>query len=159
MHIDGLEPPAPDPERLPVEDLELYEQHGGHTLRRHVDTRPGDEFKRILREGIAADGRFVSRSVAQECVRIAVWSHSDDIRAWLGGPEPDVPFTCVQDMGHPIGRCLTWDDISRGRTVARPVTAVRIVLRRNEELPGGYTVVTAYPQRAPRSARALQRRV
>lgn len=153
MELGGLEPPAPQPDRLPVEDLGVYEKHGGHTLRRHVDTKPGDEFKRILREGIAAAGRFANRAVAQHCVEQAVWQHAGDIREWLVGPEPDVPYTCVQDMGRVIGRTLTWDDISRGMTIARPVTAVRLVLRRHPELAGGFTVVTAYPQRTPRRAR------
>lgn len=151
MQIDGLEAPAPQPERLPVEDLGVYERHGGHTLRRHVEVRPGDEFKRILREGIAADGRFTDRATAQRCVEYAVRTHTDEIRSWLAGPEVEVPYSCVQDMGRVIGRCLTWDDVSRGVTLAKPVTSVRLVLRRSEELPGGYTVVTAYPARTRRS--------
>lgn len=158
MHVGGPEPPVPQPERLPVEDLAVYERHGGHTLRRHVDTRPGDEFKRILREGIAADGRFSDRTTAQRCVEFAVWSHSDEIRAWLASPEVEVPYSCVQDMGRVIGRCLTWDDVSRGVTLARSVTAVRLVLRRNEQLPGGFTVVTAYPARARRAPMPNKRR-
>lgn len=151
MQIGGLEPPVPQPERLPIEDLGVYEQHGGHTLRRHVDTRPGDEFKRILREGVAADGRFTDRATAQQCVEYALRSHTDEIRAWLAGPEAEVPYSCIQDMGRVVGRCLTWDDVSRGVTLAKPVTSVRLVLRRNDELPGGYTLVTAYPARARRS--------
>lgn len=151
MQIGGLEAPVPEPERLTVENLSVYEQHGGHTLRRHVDTRPGGEFKRILREGIAADGRFTDRATAQRCVEYAVRSHTDEIRAWLAGSEAEVPYSCIQDMGRIIGRCLTWDDVSRGVTLAKPVTSVRLVLRRTEELPGGYTVVTAYPARTRRS--------
>ena len=34
--------------------------------------------------------------------------------------------------------------------VPTQVTAVRLVLRRNDELPGGFTLVTAYPTRSPR---------
>lgn len=151
MQIGGLDAPVPAPERVPVEDLGVYEQHGGHTLRRHVDTRPGDEFKRILREGIAADGRFTDRATAQRCVECAVAEHADEIRAWLAGSEAEVPFSCIQDMGRVIGRCLTWDDVSRGVTLAKSVTSVRLVLRRTEELPGGYTVITAYPARTRRS--------
>lgn len=157
MQIGGLEAPAPEPERLQVEDLSVYEQHGGHTLRRHVDTRPGDEFKRILREGIAADGRFTDRATAQRCVEYALRSHTAEILAWLAGPEAEVPYSCIQDMGRVIGRCLTWDDVSRGVTLAKPVTSVRLVLRRTEELPGGFTVVTAYPARTRRSRIATQR--
>ena len=151
MQIGGLEAPVPEPERLSVEDLGVYEQHGGHTLRRHVDIRPGDEFKRILREGIAADGRFTDRATAQRCVEYAVRSHDSEIRAWLSGPEAEVPYSCAQDMGRVIGRCLTWDDVSRGITLARQATSMRLVLRRNEDLAGGFTVVTAYPARTRRS--------
>lgn len=152
MELGGLEPPAPQPGDIPVQDLGVYERHGGHTLRRHVETRPGDEFKRILREGVAAAGRFANRATAQQCVERALRNRGDDIREWLAGPEADVPYTFVQDMRRVIGRSLTWDDISRGMTVAKPVTAVRLVLRRRTELPGGFTLVTAYPTRAPRRA-------
>ena len=153
MQLGGLEPPGPKPDRLPVQDLGVYERHGGHTLRRHVDTRPGDELRRILREGVAAAGRFVNRATAQRCVDAAVGAHTDQISEWLTGPEASVPYTCVHDMGEVIGRCLTWDDVAHGFVHPKPVTAVRLVLRRRAELPGGFTVVTAYPTRASRRRR------
>jgi hypothetical protein len=56
-------------------------------------------------------------------------------------------------MHEVIGRSLTWADVQRGRTVPHPVSGVRLVLRRRSELPGGFTVVTAYPARARRSQR------
>ncbi len=76
--LDGIDRPVPGPRprRIPVEDLSVYESRGGHTLRRHVDTRPGDEMRRILHEGVAAAGRFVSRATAQRCVDIAVTRRS-----------------------------------------------------------------------------------
>ncbi|MFN2581400.1 MAG: RNase A-like domain-containing protein [Candidatus Dormibacteria bacterium] len=153
MQLDGVGPPAPRPERLPVQDLGVYERHGGHTLRRHVDTRPGDELRRILSEGVAAAGRFLNRPVAQRCVETIINRRSGDVTAWRDGPESNVPFTCVEDMGQVIGRCLTWDDVSHGLVHPKPVTAVRLVLRRRSELRGGFTVVTAYPTRAPRRRR------
>lgn len=146
-------PIGPRPDPLPVQDLGFYERHGGHTLRRHVDTPPGDELRRILREGIAAAGRFLNRATAQRCVQTVVGAHSGAIRQWLAGAEANVPYTCVQDMGEVIGRSLTWDDVSRGLATPKPVTAVRIVLRHRPELPGGFTVVTAYPTRATRRTR------
>ena len=72
------------------------------------------------------------------------------MRAWLAGPESGVPFVFVQDMREVVGRSLTWDDVSHGVVMPRPVTAVRLVLRRRSELPGGFTVVTPYPTRRPR---------
>ena len=44
---------------------------------------------------------------------------------------------------------LTYADVSRGMVVPKQVTAVRLVLRRCAELPGGFTVLTAYPTRSP----------
>ncbi|MBV8195896.1 MAG: hypothetical protein JOY80_10255 [Candidatus Dormibacteraeota bacterium] len=150
MQLEGIDPPAPRPDRLPVQDLGVYERHGGHTLRKHVDTRPGDELRRILREGIAAAGRFLNRGVAQRCVERVIGDHTSEIRNWLAGPEAEVPFTCAQQMGQMIGRYLTWDDVAHGMVHPKPASAVRVVLRRRPELPGGFTVVTAYPTRAPR---------
>jgi hypothetical protein len=153
MQLEGPEPPAPRPDSLPVQDLGFYERHGGHTLRKHVDTKPGDELRRILREGVAAAGRFLNRATAQRCVEATIAQHTGAIKEWLNGPEAGVPFTCVQEMGQVIGRCLTWDDVTHGLLQPKPVTAVRVVLRRRPELPGGFTVVTAYPTRAPRRKR------
>jgi len=149
--LDGIDRPAPGPHprRIPVEDLGVYEGRGGHTLRRHVDTKPGDEARRILREGVAAAGRFLNRATAQRCVDVAITRHSDEIAAWLGGRDRTAPFTFVEDMGEVIGQMLTYADVRRGTVVPTQVTAVRLVLRRCADLPGGFTVLTAYPTRSP----------
>jgi hypothetical protein len=149
--LDGIDRPAPGPRprRVPVEDLSVYEGRGGHTLRRHVDTKPGDEMRRILREGVAAAGRFTSRATAQRCVDVAVTRRAADIAAWLSGRDKRAPFTFVEDMNEIVGHVLTYADVSRGVAVPTQVTAVRLVLRRCDELPGGFTVVTAYPTRSP----------
>ncbi len=52
-------------------------------------------------------------------------------------------------MGEIVGQVLTYAEVSRGVVVPTQVTAVRLVLRRNDELPGGFTLVTAYPTRTP----------
>ncbi len=149
--LDGIDRPAPGPRprRIPVEDLSVYEGHGGHTLRRHVDTRPGDEMRRILREGVSAAGRFLSHATAQRCVDVSITRRGNEIAAWLAGRDKGAPFTFVEDMGEVIGHMLTYADVSRGMVVPKQVTAVRLVLRRCAELPGGFTVLTAYPTRSP----------
>jgi hypothetical protein len=147
--LDGIDRPAPGPRPVPVEDLSVYEGRGGHTLRRHVDTKPGDEMRRILREGVAAAGRFTSRATAQRCVDIAVTRRTAEISAWLKGRDKRAPFTFVEDMNEIVGQVLTYAEVSRGVAVPTQVTAVRLVLRRCDELPGGFTVVTAYPTRFP----------
>ena len=84
--------------------------------------------------------------------------HHEEVLAWLGGREARVPLALVENMGEVVGQSLTWDDVSRGAIAPRPVTAVRVVLRRRTELPGGFTVVTAYPTRATRPRPNAHRR-
>jgi hypothetical protein len=148
MQLDGLE--GPEPTGFALEDLDVYEAHGGHTLRSHVNTRPGDELRRIIREGVAAAGRFLNRATAQRCVDTALTDHREQVVAWLAGPEARAPLVISENMGQVVGHSLTWDDVSRGSVVPRPVTAVRVVLRRRPDLRGGFTVLTSYPTRASR---------
>ena len=151
MQIDGLDRPIPArPQPLPVQDLAFYEAHGGHTLHRHVNTKPGDELRRIRNDGVAAAGTFLSAGTAQRCVSVAINRRREQVLEWLQGRERGAPFTFVVDMGQVVGRTLTWEDVRRGETTPRQVTAVRVVLRRRPELPGGFTVVTAYPTRVSR---------
>ncbi len=151
MQLDGVDRPSPErPRPLPVQDLRVYERHGGHTLRRHVNTGPGDELRRIRHDGVAAAGSFLSLQTAQRCVDVAINAHRERVLTWLAGPDGHAPYTFVEDMGHVIGRTLTWEEVMHGIRVPRQVTAVRVVLRRHPDLPGGFTVVTAYPTRVPR---------
>jgi hypothetical protein len=146
--LDGL--PQPEPLRqdsLPVHDLDVYERNGGHTLSKHVNVPPGDELRRIREEHVAAAGSFRNRATAQRCIYFAIKQREELVRAWLRGRDRHAPLTFVVDMRNVIGRTLTVDDLRRGSTVPRPATEVRLVLRRCPELPGGFTVVTAYPTR------------
>jgi len=150
MQIDSLERPIPErPRPLPVQDLSVYETHGGHTLHRHVNTKPGDELRRIRHDGVAAAGTFLSAGTAQRCVSVAINRRREQVLQWLRGRDRGAPYTFVVDMGQVVGRTLTWEDVVNGVTTPRQVTAVRVVLRRRPELPGGFTVVTAYPTRVP----------
>jgi len=128
----------------------VYEAAGGHTLRRHVFTKPGDELRRIRNEGVAAAGRFLSQSVAQRAVTQAISTRHVDVAAWLHGRDRRAPFTFVVDVGRMIGYVLTWDDVVSRVYTPRATSAVRVVLRTHAELPGGFMILTAYPTRVPR---------
>jgi len=148
MRLDGLEPPGHHvPRHLPVHDLRVYEAHGGHTLRRHVGTRPGDEIRRILRGGVAAAGRFIDRPTAQRSVERAIGHHRREIWNWLHAPRPAARLTFVDDLAQVIGGSLSRADLARGVRDPQPVTGVRLVLAMDDTLRGGFTVVTAYPTR------------
>ena len=147
MRLEGVNGPPPRLNQLRIEDLAVYEMHGGHTLERHVYTRPGDEVRRIEAEGVAAAGRFLDRTTAQRCLYVAVNRRAAEIPVWLSGRHRHAPLSFVEDMGRVIGQTLTYAEVARGTRVPQQVTAVRVVLRRNRALRGGFTVVTAYPTR------------
>src|SRR5437870_9128096 len=147
MRLEGVNAPAPSLGQLRLEDLAVYEMHGGHTLERHVYTRPGDEVRRIETEGVAAAGRFLNRAIAQQCVYVAVNRRAAEIRRWLSGRHRNAPLSFVEDLGRVIGQTLTYAEVARGIRVPQQVTGVRVVLRRSGALRGGFTVVTAYPTR------------
>jgi hypothetical protein len=156
MDIDGLEALGPRPQRIALEDLEIYERHGGHTLEKHVYTKPGDEVVRIRRDGVAAAGRFLNRATAQRCVDVAITRRTGDIIAWRSGRQRALPFTFGEDMGEVIGNTLTYADLKHGIRTPAQVTAVRLVLRQDLDLAAGFTVVTAYPTRPFRRERLPQ---
>src|SRR5438105_399940 len=104
MQLDGTEAPRPRPGEMRVEDLGVYELHGGHTLRRHVYTKAGDELRRIEVEGVAAAGRFFNRATAQRCVYVAINRRAAEIRSWLSGAFRHGPYAFGEDMGHVIGQ-------------------------------------------------------
>lgn len=151
MRLEGVdEPSLQRPQTLPVQDLSVYEALGGHTLRRHVSTKPGDELRRIRHEGVAAAGRFLTQSVAQRAVTQAINARRADVIGWLHGRDRHAPFTFVVDVGRIIGYVLTWDDVVSRVYTPRATSGVRVVLRRHAQLPGGFLVLTAYPTRVPR---------
>jgi Bacterial CdiA-CT RNAse A domain len=150
MQLDGLEGPRQEGPQLPVEDLAVYEAHGGHTLRRHVGLNAGDNVRRIA-EGAAAAGCFLDQTTAQRAVETSIHRHRDDIAAWLWGPSRKLPYSFVEDLKSVVGNVLTRDDVATGVTDPTPVTAVRVVLRPSDELAAGFTLVTAYPTRSRRT--------
>ena len=149
MQLDGLDGPRPEGPQLPVEDLAVYEAHGGHTLRRHVGLGRDDNVRRIA-EGAAATGCFVDQPTAQRAVEASIHRHRDDIAAWLWGAARQLPYSFVEDLKTVVGTMLTRDEVSAGITQPSPVTAVRVVLRPSDKLAAGFTLVTAYPTRVRR---------
>lgn len=150
MQLDGLDDPRPQGPQIPVEDLAVYEAHGGHTLRRHVGPSPEDNLRRI-EDGSSGSGCFTDQRTAQRAVETAIRRHRDDVVAWQWGPTRALPFSFVEDLSAPIGTTLTCDEVLQGITTPSPATALRVVLRPSSELAGGFLLVTAYPTHARRT--------
>lgn len=125
-------------ERRGVED---HEESGGHTIERHVgksddwlrkrlESDPSFEVVSTFHNATAANraqGRFVKRCKKQ----IADYLNS-------GSGQPlKIDF----DMGEPIGRYMTEDKID----VSRATSKVRILIRKNPNVPQGWDIITAFP--------------
>lgn len=141
--------PVPDVSAMEIPALEFYEEHGGHTLRRHVGTSPQQDAERLQREpDIGAAGSFYTRDIAQAAMEATIRDHAREIERWLreGGEGTFVAETFFQQR---VGGVLSRAAYRRGITEPAPATGARIVLRRDDSLPGGFLVRTCYTVIAP----------
>ena len=131
---------------IKAEDLRVYEQnHQGHTVSVHVNNAPGADADRLSRQPhIAASGSFTDLDTAQTAVNAAVAHWEGSIREWLRSGS-QAKFVKELYFDHPVGSCLTRSEFVRGIVDATPATGVRLVLKRSNEFPSGFCVLTAYP--------------
>jgi hypothetical protein len=131
--------------RLPVEDLEVYERYGGHTLRRHVDPSPSTDAGRLANQPyIHGAGTFTDRAIAQWAVEATLRRHRPEVLHWLASGASGT-LVIGATFAFPVGSELTREAWLLGRIQPAPARGVRVVLRRCDALPGGFLVLTAYP--------------
>jgi hypothetical protein len=149
-----IERVATDIATMDIPSLDFYEQHGGHTLRRHVATTAQQDVQRLEREpDIGAAGSFLTQEIAQAALEATIRDHAAEIERWLarGGNGPFVAETFFKQQ---VGSVLTRAAFRRNITEPAPATGARIVLRRDDSLPGGFLVRTFYTVLAPDQAPA-----
>lgn len=121
-------------------DLEIDEQHGGHTLRKHVGRSDQELLERLQEENISASSTWTDRASAEDAVGEAL-EHNAKLERWLdrNGRKPNLVIDYHGSPQHPIGRCM-----ARGSTTAVPAYDALIVLKAY----GGndFYVLTAYPE-------------
>jgi hypothetical protein len=130
---------APSP---PRRDLSRDEEHGGHTLRKHVGRTDYELGERLAEESnISAASTWTDRRTAEQAVELALQQSRDRIERWLSQPgrHSNLVIDYDGDRSHPIGRTLR-----RGAAKSEPCSHAVIVLRwAGEE---GYYVLTSYPE-------------
>ena|GEM_PF-2658232 len=119
-------------------DLRAIEGENGHTLRRHVGLPDEALRDRALRTHHDVSC-FDDARTAQQTVDAAFAENQEKIRHWTadkhrGNLDLHVHFE------HSIGRVYRYDSAGFERSADADV-----ILERRPALPGGYTVITAYP--------------
>jgi hypothetical protein len=130
---------------LAVELLEVYERRGdGHTISRHCGASARVEADRLARHPwLPATGSFPDVATAQRCVEWCVAANRREVESWRrGGARPRLAIGV--DMHQVVGDELRRSGWSAGEP-PRPVTAVRVVLKRDAGYSSGFAVLTAYP--------------
>ena len=121
-------------------NLEIDEQRGGHTLRKHVGRSDQELLERLESENISASSTWTDRASAEEAVGEAL-EHNAKLERWLDrtGRKPNLVIDYHGSPQHPVGRC-----IARGSTTAVPAYDALVVLKAY----GGddFYVLTAYPE-------------
>jgi toxin YxiD len=121
-------------------DLTRDEQHGGHTLEKHVG-RTDDELRERLEHerDISAASTWTDRSAAEETVAAALRANQVKIDRWTNRGYPRANFALHFDAGHPIGRTMR-----HGQSTSEPCSAAVVVLKADRD--GGFFVLTTYPE-------------
>jgi len=124
-------------------NLSLDEEHGGHTLERHVGRTDAELHERLERErDISAASTYTDRATAERTVGAALQQNAEKIQRWLdrGPRRPNL----VLDYTNPtdaIGRVM----YPRAQ-VSVPCDHAIVVLKADGD---GYYVLTSYPECRP----------
>ncbi len=129
-----------DKVEIPGGSLEAHEKAGGHMLARHVGKTAAELRKRLETDTrISAASSFLDRRSADEAVSATLKFNQRKIEAWLKRDEDRLVIT--HRGGGPIGISVT-----RTGTAPRNVTGTRLVLVRDSKFPGGWRILTGYPE-------------
>ena len=124
-------------------NLSIDEEHGGHTLERHVGRSDAELHERLERERyISAASTYTDRATAERVVGAALAQNSDKIQRWVErGPRRPNLVLDYTDANNPIGR--TMFPRAAGSV---PCDHAIVVLRADGD---GYYVLTSYPECKP----------
>jgi len=138
LSIDRIETSPAAAEGYRSLDLRAIEGENGHTLRRHVGL--GDEALRDRAERTHHDvSCFDSAREAQQSVDAAFAENQGKIARWMGENRQKNLDLHVH-FDHAVGRVYRYDAGAFQRSADADV-----ILEHRPALPGGYTVITAYP--------------
>jgi hypothetical protein len=121
-------------------NLTLDEEHGGHTLKKHVGRTDEQLRERLRRERqITAASTYSDRQTAEDFVGSCLDDNQVRVRQWLEQDRhPNLALDCVGDPAWPIGRTLR-----RGESQPEPCSNATLVLKWIP--PRDYFVLTSYP--------------
>jgi len=124
-------------------NLAVDEEHGGHTLERHVGRSDAELRQRLEREpDISAASTYTDRATAERVVGAALAQNADKIQRWVErGPRRPNLVLDYTDANNPIGR--TMFPRAMGSV---PCDHAIVVLRADDS---GYYVLTSYPECKP----------
>jgi toxin YxiD len=148
MSMVSCQPPTPHAEAsrsvsASSHDLAVDEQHGGHTLKRHVGRTDDELQQRLERESnISAASTYTDRGVAEKTVAAALRDNGGKIDRWLQrGPSRPNLVVDYTNPTEPIGRTRY-----RGAMGSVPCDHAIVVLRPDGD---SYYVLTSYPECRP----------
>jgi hypothetical protein len=119
-------------------DLRAIEGENGHTLRRHVGL-PDEALRDRATRTHHDVSCFDDARTAQQTVDAAFAENQEKIRLWTAEKRRENLDLHVH-FDHSVGRVYRYDSAAFERSAEADV-----ILERRPALPGGYTVITAYP--------------
>ena len=119
--------------------LEAHEAAGGHLIAKHVGKTESELRARLAAEpNLQVASSFFDQQTAQTSSNKLITKHKEEIQNWLQG---DSKQLIINDkLTSPIGF-----GIIRNSAKKVELSSVRLLLRRDTNLPAGYKIHTGYP--------------
>ncbi|MEU6661773.1 RNase A-like domain-containing protein [Streptomyces sp. NPDC046821] len=120
-------------------------QKGAHTIERHVE-KTDRELRGRLRSDkeITGSSSFINEQSAQDLTDRAIVQKQHDVRRWLENTSSGQKVIKVDFGDEVTGRSISREDFIRG-TGPHDVHQVKLVLRRDPDMPSGFRIHTSYP--------------
>lgn len=115
---------------------------GGHTLSKHVNVDDAYITRRVARGEAGRASRWLDRRTAERVTARVIGLNRATIAAWLassGNPRMALRLGSTQDG-------VTGWSVDASHAVPQQVTGARVVLQKDPTQPGGYFILTSYPE-------------
>jgi len=124
-------------------NLSLDEEHGGHTLQRHIGRTDNDLRERLQHEpNISAASTYTDRATAERVIGVALQQNAGKIQRWIErGPRRPNLVLDYADPNDAVGRVM-----NRNAMGSVPCERAIVVLKSDGD---GYYVLTSYPECRP----------
>lgn len=133
--------------------FDMVKNYNTHVMEEHVNLNEVDNLDMVLSGRKQTQGHFVNAGkktntnmFVQKLIELAIKQKQEDVISWMKESEnmKSTEFSLTV-RGKLIGKVFKKEDGNNNRISEYDTSAMRIVIQRNDSMPLGFSLLTAYP--------------